>query len=275
MATAEQFIDEIKTLLTRSVEGNTQLAARLSALAQQAAKGGLPTDANDLLARWLDFNLASASLLSRHSLTALHGVLDAAERSLLGRDVPVVHDGPAPATPGADAPAGSTKGGAAAGAIDVHVEGDPGETVRAPFLIANEYDRTLEVSFEATPLGADGGATIPVERIGFEPATLSLGKGQRVVQAAIGIPGDAVRGATYRGEIRVKGFQARSIALALTVRAADAQGGGGATHQHRSSPGPTGKARGAGGRSAAPRAAGAARPTRSGGKRNGPRRGSS
>jgi hypothetical protein len=210
MATAEHFIDELKTLLTRSLEGNTQLASRLNTLAQHASRGGLPTDANTLFARWLDFNLASATLVSSHSLTVLHGVLDAAERSLLGRDVPVASEGPAPTTPEPTVP----------GAIDVHVEGEPGETVRAPFLIANEYDRLLDVAFEASPLGTPEGATIAVDQVSFEPPSLSLGKGQRVVQAAIAIPREAVRGATYRGEIRVKGFQARSIALALTVRAA-------------------------------------------------------
>lgn len=269
MATAEHFIDELKTLLTRSIEGNTQLASRLSALAQEAAKGGLPADANELFARWLDFNLASASLLNKHSLSALHGVLDAAERSLLGRDVPVVHDGPAPTAPSATPaapPAGTTPG-----AIDLHVEGEPGETVRAPFLIANDYDRALEVAFEASGLRSDAGATIAVDRVSFEPPTLSLGKGQRVVQAAIAIPGDAVRGATYRGEIRVKGFQARTIALALTVRAAAPSTGGnaGAT----APAGAPAKGRGARGTARARTATGDGGTPRRGGK--GPRRSAS
>jgi len=258
MATAEHFIDELKSLLTRSIEGNTQLASRLSALAQEASKGGLPTDANDLFARWLDFNLASASLVSSHSLTVLHGVLDAAERSLLGREIPVVHDGPAPAVPNAPAQ----------GAIVVHVEGDPGETVRAPFLIANEYDRLLEVAFEASPLGTEGGATIPVDRVSFEPPSLSLGKGERVVQAAIAIPKEAARGATYRGEIRVKGFHARSIALALTVRAAAADGGPAEGKEGAGSAKGRGSARGT-----SPRAAsGDGNPPKRGGKRTRPRR---
>jgi hypothetical protein len=265
MATAEHFIDELKTLLTRSIEGNTQLASRLSALAQHASKGGLPTDGNDLFARWLDFNLASASLVSSHSLTVLHGVLDAAERSLLGREIPVVHDGPAPGTPGT----------AAHGAIDVHVEGEPGETVRAPFLIANEYDRQLEVAFEASPLGTESGATIAVDRVSFEPPALALGKGQRVVQAAIAIPAEAVRGATYRGEIRVKGFQARSIALALTVRGATTSSGSGGSEVKEAGIAPKARNARRGGSAPSARSAnGGTTTTRRGGKGTRPRRGS-
>ncbi len=213
MATAETFIEELKGLLTRNMEANTQLAARVSTLVQQASREGLPSNANDLFARWLDFNLASATLMTAHSSEVMRGLVDAAERSLLGRTPPSAAATPVVEPGGGAAPA---KGG---GAIDLHVQGGPGETVRAPFLIANEYDRPLEVSFEASALRGDGGAEIPVDQIAFEPAALTLTRGQRVVQAAITIPAEAKAGTTYRGDVRVKGYQARTIALAVSVNA--------------------------------------------------------
>ena len=97
------------------------------------------------------------------------------------------------------------------------MQGGPGETVRAPFLVANEYDRPLDITFEASALRGEGDAEIPVERIAFEPPSLTLARGQRVVQAAITIPGSATPGTTYCGEVRVKGYQARTIALAVSV----------------------------------------------------------
>lgn len=204
MATAETFIEELKTLVTRNMEANTQLAARVSALVQQASKGGLPSNANELFSRWLDFNLTSATLLSSHSLEVMQGMVSAAERSLVGG----VADTPPPiveSPPRHDAP------------IDLHTRGVPGETVRAPFLIANEYDRPLEVSFEASALGSASGDVIPAEQVAFEPAALTLHRGQQVVQAAITISPKAHPGETYRGEIRIKGYQARTIILAVTV----------------------------------------------------------
>lgn len=218
MATAETFIEELKGLVTRNMEANTQLAARVSTLLQQASREGLPSNANDLFARWLDFNLASATLMTAHSSEVLRGLVDAAERSLLGRTPPS-----AASTPVVEPGAGTAPpdGG---GAIDLHVQGAAGETVRAPFLIANEYDRLLEVSFEASALRGDSGAEIPGDQIAFEPSALTLARGQRVVQAAIAIPPDAKAGSTYRGEVRVKGYQARTIALAVSVHAAAATG---------------------------------------------------
>ncbi len=212
MANAETFIDEIKGLLTRNMEANTQLASRVSGLLQQSAREGLPATPNELFARWLDFNLASATVISTHSTEVMRGLVDAAERSLLGRALPSHEQG---------VPNAGTTPPTAATPIDLHVEGTPGETVRAPFLIANEYDRPLEVSFEASPLRDEAGREIAVGQVTFEPGALTLARGQRVVQAAIAIPDKAAVGATYRGEVRIKGYQARTIALALSVVARD------------------------------------------------------
>jgi len=237
MATAESFIEELKGLLTRNMEANTQLASRVSTLIQQASREGVPTNANDLFARWLDFNLASATLMTAHSSEVMRGLVDAAEKSLLGRNVPsaaTVASGDGAAT----APTGD--GG---GAIDLHVQGAPGETVRAPFLIANEYDRPLEVAFEATALRSEGGTEIGVDQVSFEPPSLSLGRGQRVVQAAIAIPPGAKAGTTYRGDVRVKGYQARTIAIAVSVNApATAATGDGAGKKRAASRGSAPKA---------------------------------
>lgn len=210
MANAETFIEEIRGLLTRNMEANTQLASRVSALLQQSAREGLPSTPNELFARWLDFNLASATVISTHSTEVMRGLVDAAERSLLGRE-------PTDGLHGTAAPRGGVSGAADATPIDLHVQGAPGETVRAPFLIANEYDRPLDVSFEATALRDDAHGEIPAANVMFEPQTLTLARGQRVVQAAIAIPAKASAGGTYRGEVRIKGYQARTIALALSV----------------------------------------------------------
>lgn len=63
------------------------------------------------------------------------------------------------------------------------------------------------MSFEASTLRDDAGAEIPVDQIVIEQASLTLSRGQRVVQAAITIPVGANEGSTYLADMRVKGHK--------------------------------------------------------------------
>src|SRR6188472_4138738 len=83
----DEFVDAFKQLIAANVAGTTQLLTRLSEFVREASPtvGTEQTDAGVLLSRWLDFNLASYSVVSAQSLALLNGLISAAESTLLPR----------------------------------------------------------------------------------------------------------------------------------------------------------------------------------------------
>lgn len=201
------FFEELKSLIAANLAGNLQLVSRLNDLVKDATKAfaarraGERTDASELLSRWLELNLASYSAVSTHSLALLNGIASAAEQALGAKAQPVPEPEPAPEQ-----------------RVEMRLEGRQGERVTAPFLVENQYDRRLEVSFEASDLVPASGPAISGSQITFEPSTLTVApKGQAVVQAAVMLTPDFVVRQTYATTIRMLGFQAKEIRLAVTV----------------------------------------------------------
>jgi hypothetical protein len=218
----EAFVEELKSVLAASAAGNIQLASRLNALVKQATsreqgRGRVPPDRAEVLSRLLDFQLAAYSVVTTHSLAMLDGLISSAERALLGTGAESVDSGPPPgardttetALQVMDVPDTSSS---------LRREGRVGDRLTCPFLVENQYDRSLDVSFEAEPLAPGSGPSLPGSLVSFDPATITLpSRGQAVAQAVVELTEDFVVGETYTTALNVLGFQAPPVRLAITV----------------------------------------------------------
>jgi hypothetical protein len=222
----EAFIDELKSVLSANAAGNIELASRLNALvkevalALQASKEHPPPDSSELLSRVLDFELAAYAAITKHSLAILNGLITSAEQTLLDDAEPATVDGRPVPKPG-DAQ-GSSPTAPRAGEVSgsMQLAGRRNEALTCPFLVENQYDRGLEVSFEADPLVPKNGSPLPGRLISFEPATLILPpRGQAVAQAHIKLTKDFTVGETYSTALHVLGFRCPPVHLAITVLA--------------------------------------------------------
>jgi hypothetical protein len=210
----EEFVEQMKELVAANVAGNAQLLTRLTAFLQEAAKSAgpgsrEPINGAALLSRWLDFNLASYSVVSSHRLAIMSGLLTAAEAALL--------------------PRGSSGAAARAGVatrIDLRLEGRPGDRLTSAFMVENHFDHPLEVSLESSDLVPGTGAALPASLLAFEPATLAIGpRAQAVVQVVVTLTRDFSVGQTYHTVIRLVGLHAKEVGLSITVRPPASSGG--------------------------------------------------
>lgn len=203
----EEFVEQMKELVAANIAGNTQLLTRLTNFIQEAVKSAgssprEPLNAAALLSRWLDFNLASYSVVSSHSLAIMSGLLAAAENALIPKapSSPRTHPGSLPR-------------------VELRLEGRPGDRVTSAFLVENHFNHSLEVTLESSDLVPAMGASLPASLVTFEPATLSIGpRAQAVVQTAVTITRDFAVGQTYITVIRLVGLQAKEVGLSITVR---------------------------------------------------------
>ncbi|MGH7499352.1 MAG: hypothetical protein ACREL3_10930 [Gemmatimonadales bacterium] len=206
----EAFVEELKKVAATSLAGNAQLAARLNNLIRKSvrASGGgasQPLDPSTLLSRWLDFNLASYSIVTNHSVSFLNSLLGAAEEALLPGPLPDADTGSKPEP-----------------RVELRLEGRPGDRVSSGFLVENHFDRPLDVAFESDDLSPGRGAPLPSTLIEFEPPRVTIPpRGQNVVQAAVAITPDFVVGQTYATTIRLLGFNSKELGLSLTVLPGD------------------------------------------------------
>ncbi len=203
----DEFVERLKELVAANVAGSTQLVTRFSDFVREASQavgtrpGGERTDAEALLSRWLDFNLASYSVVSAQGLALLNGLLSAAESTLIPKAPPAPV---AKATPAAR--------------VELRLSGRHGERATTGFVIENHFDRPLAVTFESKDLVPTVGASLPASLVSFEPTTLVLEpRGQGVVQAAVTITEDFTVGQTYTTTIRLLGFEAKEVGLSVTV----------------------------------------------------------
>lgn len=203
----DELAKRLKELIANNVAGSTQLVTRFSDLVREVSqavstgRAGEQTDVTTLLSRWLDFNLASYSVMSAQSLAFLNGLLSAAESTLLPRAAP------APEARAAPAPR-----------VELRLSGRPGERPTTGFMIENHFDRPLSVTFESAELIPAAGPALPASLVSFEPATLVIApREQRVVQAAVTITTGFVVGQTYTTTIRLLGFEAKEMGLSVFI----------------------------------------------------------
>jgi hypothetical protein len=198
----EEFVEQLRALVADNIAGNAQLLTRLTSLIQEAVKSAgspsrEPPSPAALLSRWLDFNLASYSVVSTHGLAIMSGLLTAAEAALLPKPSP---------RPGAPP------------RVELRLEGQPGDRVTSAFMVENHFDRPLEVSLEGGDLVPATGAALPASLLTFEPAILSIGpRAQAVVQVAATLTREFAVGQTYVTVVRLGGLQAKEVRLSITV----------------------------------------------------------
>jgi hypothetical protein len=203
--TADEVVDQLKEILAANVSGNAQLVAHFNDLVRDITKemgrGRRPEPA-ELLSRWLDFNLASYSVVTKQSVALLDGLLAIARSTLL----PNVASPP---------PRGNEP------RVELRLSGRHGEKVSTGFLIENLFDRPLDVSFECDDLTTDRGQSLSRSHVTFEPTTLTIpSREQAIGQVAVTIGKEFAAGETYRTTVRLLGFQAKELGLSVSVLAA-------------------------------------------------------
>jgi hypothetical protein len=203
----EEFIERLRKLVAAQIAGSNQLLIRFSEFVKDASrtinadlKEGRP-DAQALLSRWLEFNLASYSVVTTNSLALLNGLLSAAEHTLVVK--------PTPASSVASAPP----------RVELRLFGRHGERASSGFLVENNRsDVPLVVTFECGNLTPEAEPPLPGSHVQFDPGRLEIApRGQATVTVAVLITRDFKVGQTYTGIIRLLGFEAKELALSLTV----------------------------------------------------------
>jgi hypothetical protein len=203
-----EFIERLKHLIANNVAESERLLTRVRGLAREAnqtvstGRTGERPNAEALLSRWLDFNLASYSVVSTQSLALLNGLLSAAQSTLIP-NAASAPDARATATP----------------RVELRLSGRHGERATTGFVIENQFDHPLDVRFESAALvSTTTGSELPASLVSFEPTTLVIApRGQGVVQVAVMITADFMTGQTYRTTIRPLGFEAKELGLSLIV----------------------------------------------------------
>jgi hypothetical protein len=202
----DEFLDRLRELVSKNVDGNTQLLVRFSDFLKEASgvasAGSIgKTDAEELLSKWLDFNLAIYSVVNTQGLALLNGLLTAAQTTLLPHSTAV--------------PKAS---GTVTQPIELHLSGRHGERATTSFVIENHFSQPLTITFESGMLTPPIGPTLPASVVNFEPTTLMIGPhGQGIARVAVTITADFVVGQTYKAKIRPLGFGATEFGLSLTI----------------------------------------------------------
>jgi hypothetical protein len=198
----DDVIDQLKEILAANVSGNAQLVAHFNDLVRDISKemgSGRRPDPAELLSRWLDFNLASYSVVSKQSVALLDGLLEVARSTLI--------PSPLPARVVADEQR-----------VELRLSGRPGEKVSTGFMIENQFDRQLEVTFECDDLTTDAGQSVSRSHVLFEPTTLTIPAHEQAVgQVAVKIDRRFAAGTSYRTTIRLLGFPAKELDLFVSV----------------------------------------------------------
>ena len=195
-------VDELRSIVAANVAGSVELVARVNAVVRRAlaeAPAAPAPDAADVLARLLDAGLSSYAEVNKHALALLDGLVSVAERALLR----------VPPAPGATS-------------VDVRLDGRVGERVPCPFLVENQYDQPVDVTFRAGPFVALGRADVAESAVDFEPRRLRVPARDSAVATAVITVGDGfVPGVTYVTTVKVVGFEGREVGVALAVLDAD------------------------------------------------------
>ena len=201
------FVEELKSLIATNVAGNMKLLSRVGALignAQVAAMREptrMPNPAT-AVTRALEFTLNSYAIVNTHALGALNDLVTELERTI--------------AVPSSARAASTTAPSTAANVL--RVEGHRGDRVTASFVVDNQYDSPVQVSFHVDALTPSVGAPVSASHVTLEPARLTLApKAEAVVEAAVNLTDAFVVGETYTTQISTIGFQAPDVELHVAV----------------------------------------------------------
>jgi hypothetical protein len=198
---------ELKDLLTKNIEGNLQLLTRVSGMVRQAA-GAIgatstrPQQPSEFIARLVRLNLSYFSLLTKHGLAFADELTTVTERAL--------------GIKGDTATAPASVSGPAR--VEINLNARVGDTATAAFLVENSQQRTLEVSFEASPIITRQGDPIQSAAVRFDPPRLTLKpRLQATVKALIDISPEFKPGELYLLRIRLVGFEQKEVWIGINI----------------------------------------------------------
>jgi hypothetical protein len=201
---AGRLADDVKNVFTKAVQGNIDLANRISRLASDATREfsasvqrkSLPSPLESLT-RIAEFNLTYWSALAEHSLAFANDLAGAAERAL-GIQCRVEEKAP----------------------MAIEVSGHPGQTAVAGFHVENTFSDPLDVTFEAGELQSAHGGTLKPKSVVFTPKKVTLApRTQSVVQVSIEIPGECKPGESYLLPVKPVGFAMKQFSIKLNITA--------------------------------------------------------
>jgi hypothetical protein len=202
----DEFVERLRELVATNVAESTRLVSRFNDFVRVALQSAGPrgagerADSEELLSRWLDFNLESYSVINAQGMLLLNGLLSAAENAFVPK-APVRGSSATPSP-----------------RIELRLSARHGERATTGFVIENHFDRPLAITFQSTELVPTAGASLSASLVSFEPATLEIApRGQGTVQVAVMITTNFVVGQTYTAAIRLVGFDAKDVGLLVTV----------------------------------------------------------
>ena len=200
--TPEEFADEIKKILSANVSKSIHLMTRANNLLKDtvesiASSNKEPVDKSELLNRWLNFNVATYTVINDHTISLLEKLITIAEGSIIGKTQETT---------------------AEEKNIDINITGHQGEKQSTFFLIKNHYDNPLDISFEASPLIAEGTQLLPNRYITFDPSTTTLKeREEKTIKVIVDINEDFIPGKTYITNIHVIGYETKELILSIEV----------------------------------------------------------
>lgn len=194
---------ELKDILTQSIEGNLQLLTRVSGMVREGARALWAGSAQsrqpgEIIARLARLNLSYLSLFTKHGLAFAGELTTVTERALgLQQDARAV---------------------AAPHRVEINLCARVGEAATAAFLIENCQPQTVEVLFEASQIVSRHGEPVRTNTVRFDPPRLTLKPGlQATVQAWVDISPEFTPGELYLLRIRIAGFEQKEIWVGINV----------------------------------------------------------
>ena len=107
---------------------------------------------------------------------------------------------------------------AAPGSGVVRLDAEHGEVLTIPFAVENRFDHHVDVTFAADPLVSAAGPFMPLDAVSFDPASVALPSGIRlVVQAIVHVNDRFAIGEVYSTALHVRNMTAAPVPVEIIV----------------------------------------------------------
>ena len=201
--------EDLRDILTRSIEGNLQLLSRVSGLVRDAAgaitagNARSPQQPGELANRLVRLNLSYLSLLSKHGLAFADELTTVTERTFGLKTTATTEATRSPST---------------APRVEINLNARVGDTAAGAFMVENTQQETLNVSFEASEIFSVQSEPIRSAGVRFDPPRLDLRPGlQAMVKVSIEITPEFKSGERYLFRIRLVGFEQKEVWIGLNI----------------------------------------------------------
>jgi hypothetical protein len=209
---SSELLNALTAIMSQNIEGNRKLLGRVTSLVNKVAsevKSGTRDQAvrldSNVLGKWLQLNVSTVALVGTHGLAFLNDLTTAVEKSLgVVSDTQVQSRGETPISLGKRA--------------ELRINARLGETAVAPFLVENNFEKSLDVTFQVNGVASLQGQVIQGNVVTFDPPTMSLEpKAQAVVQASLSLTEEFRVQDTYLFRISLAGYQTNEVWVYCTI----------------------------------------------------------